>query len=212
MKIIDIETWKRRDHFHMYSQLAFPYLNINANVDITRLKSWTKFNGFSLFSAITYITSRAANQIPELRQRIRGDQVVEHEITRPAFTVLTDDNTFGFSTIDYTEDFRVFNSFVQKGIEEARRNPSIHDEPGRDDMIFLTTVTWVSFTQITHPVPLNPPDSFPRISWGKFFEQGNQVLMPLSLMANHSLVDGLHVGLFFKSVQEMMDETQNYLM
>lgn len=212
MKTIDIQNWKRRDHFHMYNQLSFPYLNINANVDITRLKSWTKSKGFSLFSAITYITSRAANQIPELRQRIRGDQVVEHEITRPAFTVLTDDNTFGFSTIDYTEDFRVFNTFVQEGIEEARRNPSIHDEPCRDDMIFLTTVTWVSFTQITHPVPLNPPDSFPRISWGKFFEQGNQVLMPLSLMANHALVDGLHVGLFFKNVQEMMDEPQKFLM
>lgn len=211
MKIIDIQTWKRRDHYQLYNRLAFPYLNITANVNITRLQPWAKSNGFSLFSAISYITSRAANQIPELRQRIRGDQVVEHETVRPSFTVLTGDDTFGFATIDYAQDFASFNTRILQGIEETRRNPSIHDEPGRDDMMFLTTVTWVSFTQLTHPVPLNPPDSFPRISWGKFFEQGDQVLMPLSLMANHALVDGLHVGLFFESVQQMMDEPQKYL-
>ncbi len=125
--------------------------------------------------------------------------------------MLTGDDTFGFATIDYAQDFATFNSRILQGIEETRHNPSIHDEPGRDDMMFLTTVTWVSFTQLTHPVPLNPPDSFPRISWGKFFEQGDQVLMPLSLMANHALVDGLHVGLFFESVQQMMDEPQKYL-
>ena len=211
MKIIDIQTWKRRDHYQLYNRLAFPYLNITANVNITRLQPWAKSNGFSLFSAISYITSRAANQIPELRQRIRGDQVVEHETVRPSFTVLTGDDTFGFATIDYAQDFDTFNTRILQGIEETRHNPSIHDEPGRDDMMFLTTVTWVSFTQLTHPVPLNPPDSFPRISWGKFFEQGDQVLMPLSLMANHALVDGLHVGLFFESVQQMMDEPQKYL-
>ena len=196
MKIIDLQNWKRRDHYEFYKGLAFPYLNITANVNLTRLVPMTKASGTSLFSALAYITSTAANRIPELRRRIRSDQVVEHEVVRSSFTVLNEDETFGFATIDYAQDFSTFNARILAGIEQSRRNPTIHDEAGRDDMIFLTTITWVSFTQLTHPVPLNPPNSFPRISWGKYFTQTNEILMPLSLMANHALVDGLHVGVY----------------
>ena len=211
MKIIDLATWKRRDHYNLYKGLDFPYLNITANVDITKLLGWSKKLNTSLFSSVAFLTTHIANQIPELRLRIRGEMVVEHEIVHPSFTVLGEDETFGFATIDYSPIFSVFNQNVHDGIEESRKNPTIHDEPGRDDMIFLTTMTWVSFTQITHPVPLNPPDSFPRITWGKYFSQGEQILMPLSLLANHSLVDGLHVGKFFELVQKGMDQPEESL-
>ncbi|MBE0686834.1 MAG: chloramphenicol acetyltransferase, partial [Anaerolineaceae bacterium] len=204
MKIIDLSTWKRRDHYNLYKNLEYPYLNISANVNIDNLYNWSKVHQISLFSCIAYLTSRAANHIPELRMRIRNDEVVEHPMVHPSFTVLTDDETFGFATIRYSAVFSEFHQNVIAGIEATKKNPTIHDEPGRDDMIFLTTMTWVSFTQISHPVPLNPPDSFPRITWGKFFDQGQQRLMPLSLLANHALVDGLHVGKFFELVQEWM--------
>jgi chloramphenicol O-acetyltransferase type A len=58
---------------------------------------------------------------------------------------------------------------------------------------------------------LNPPDSFPRITWGKFFEQGDQRLLPLSLFANHALVDGLHVGRFFEIIKNSMDDPDQFL-
>ena len=210
MKIIDLQTWKRREHYNFYRRLEYPYLNITANVNLSRLIPWVKANDFTLFSALAYVTTRAANGIPELRRRIRGEDVVEHEQVRASFTVLCADETFGFATIDYTADFNEFYQRVKSGIEATRHNPSIHDEAGRDDMIFLTTVTWVSFTQISHPLPLNPSDSFPRISWGKYFQQNQEMLMPLSLLANHALVDGLHVGRFFESVQALMDAPENF--
>ena len=211
MKIIDLETWKRRDHYNLYKKLEYPYLNITANVHINNLYAWAKNNNISLFSCVAYLTTRAANEIPELRLRIRGDQVVEHPMVHPSFTVLTDDETFGFATIQYTPDFSVFCKNIINGIEATKKDPSIHDEPGRDDMVFLSTMPWVSFTQISHPLPLNPPDSFPRITWGKFFDQGDQRLMPLSLSANHALVDGLHTGKFFELVQNWMDQPEHLL-
>jgi chloramphenicol O-acetyltransferase type A len=211
MKIIDLDNWKRRDHFNLYRNLDFPYLNITTNVNITKLFTWSKDNQISMFSCIAYLATRAANSIPELRLRIRGDQVVEHELVHPSFTVLTDDETFGFATIQYSPNFSTFQRNVVKGIAATKQDPSIHDEPGRDDMIFLTTFPWASFTQITHPVSINPPDSFPRITWGKYFEQDNQHLMPLSLFANHALVDGLHVGRFFDFVQNGMNQPEQML-
>lgn len=211
MKFIDIQTWKRRDHFLHFHSLDFPYLNITANVDLTYLLPVIKQRNLSLFTTLAYITTRSANEIPELRQRIRGKQVIEHDLVRPSYTVLTKDDTFGFATIDYTQVFSTFSQRVQTGIEETQVDPSILDEPGRDDMIFLSTITWISFTQISLPLPLNPPDSFPRITWGKHFSQADKVLMPLSLCANHALVDGLHIGRFFEGVQALLDQPQEFL-
>ncbi len=211
MKIIDIENWKRRDHFILYSNLDFPYVNITTNLNITNLYKLAKANQVSLFSSIAYLATRAANSIPELRLRIRGEQVVEHDLVHPSFTVLTDDETFGFATIQYSPDFSTFQQNVTKGIEATKLDPTIHDEPGRDDLIFLTTFPWASFTQVSHPVSINPPDSFPRVTWGKYFDQGDQRLMPLSLFANHALVDGLHVGRFFEFIQTWMNQPEQLL-
>jgi chloramphenicol O-acetyltransferase type A len=211
MKIIDIENWKRRDHFILYRNLDFPYVNITTNLNITNLYKLAKANQVSLFSSIAYLATRAANSIPELRLRIRGEQVVEHDLVHPSFTVLTDDETFGFATIQYSPDFSTFQQNVTKGIEATKLDPTIHDEPGRDDLIFLTTFPWASFTQVSHPVSINPPDSFPRVTWGKYFDQGDQRLMPLSLFANHALVDGLHVGRFFEFIQTWMNQPEQLL-
>ncbi len=211
MKIIDIENWKRRDHFILYRNLDFPYVNITTNLNITNLYKLAKANQVSLFSSIAYLATRAANSIPELRLRIRGEQVVEHDLVHPSFTVLTDDETFGFATIQYSPDFSTFQQNVTKGIEATKLDPTIHDEPGRDDLIFLTTFPWASFTQVSHPVSINPPDSFPRVTWGKYFDQGDQRLMPLSLFANHALVDGLHVGRFFEFIQAWMNQPEQLL-
>jgi len=64
MKIIDLQNWKRRDHYEFYKGLAFPYLNITANINLTKLIPCTKTSGISLFSALAYITSTATNRIP----------------------------------------------------------------------------------------------------------------------------------------------------
>ena len=39
------------------------------------------------------------------------------------------------------------------------------------------------------PTPV-PADSNPRITWGKYAQEGERVTMPVSLLANHALVVG----------------------
>jgi chloramphenicol O-acetyltransferase type A len=57
----------------------------------------------------------------------------------------------------------------------------------------------------------SPVDSVPRISWGKYFEQGRQVMMPLSVQAHHAFVDGRHMGAFFTGLQNHLDRASEIL-
>jgi chloramphenicol O-acetyltransferase type A len=145
-----------------------------------------------------------ANEIPEFRYRIREGEVVEHEIVHPATTILTDEDLFSFCTIEYAEDFSLFASQAAQRIAYVQEHPYVKDEPGEDDLLYLTAIPWVSFTSFMHPLDLNPVDSVPRFAWGKFFEEGEFLKMPLSVQVHHALMDGVHMGGFYAKVQDYL--------
>ncbi len=211
MKTIDLSTWPRQRHFALFREMDVPHFNLCANVDITELYPWVKEQGFSLNTVLVYIFTRAANAVPELRQRIQGEAVVEHEIVHPSFTVLAPGDLFSFCAVDYTPALRAFHVKAEALIRRVQADPTLTDEPGRDDYLFMTSIPWVAFTSIQHPIHLHPADSVPRIAWGKFFAQNERLLLPLSLQAHHALVDGLHAGRFYQGVQQLLAQPEQLL-
>ena len=211
MRIIDMESWSRRKHFELYSALDYPYFALCADVDLTVFHPYVKRRGHSMTVAITYALARASNAIPEFRCRIRGEEVVEHEVVHPSITVLTDEDLFTFCTITYAEHFLEFAERAAARIAYVREHPTLEDEPGHDNLLFMTAIPWVSFTSVVHPVPLEPPDSVPRLAWGKFFEDGEGLKMGLGVQAHHGVVDGLHVGRFYERVQDCFHHPESTL-
>jgi chloramphenicol O-acetyltransferase type A len=63
----------------------------------------------------------------------------------------------------------------------------------------------VSFTGMVHPL-FGSGDSIPRLAWGKFYEEGGRLQMPLNVQVHHALLDGVHVSRFFLSVQEQLSD------
>jgi chloramphenicol O-acetyltransferase type A len=204
MRYIDIENWSRSEHFRVFGAFDHPHFGMCANVDLTAFYPVVKQRGYSINVAIVYVLSRAANAIPEFRYRIRARDVVEHEIVHPGTTILTDEDVFGFATFDYIEDFSEFAARAAERIAHYQEHPTLEDEPGRDDLLFMTAIPWVSFTSFTHPMHLQPADSVPRFAWGKFFEDGESLKMPLDVQGHHALMDGIHVGRFFAEVQDYL--------
>lgn len=211
MKFIDIENWKRKDHFNYFKGLNYPHFNICGNLDITKFYRYIKENESPFFISFLYVSTKTANNIKEFRLRIREDKVVEHETVSPSFTVMTESEVFSFCTVKYIDEFRDFKTNTSKEIEKIKNNVIIEDELGRDDLLYITSIPWVSFTSITHPIQMNPVDSIPRISWGKYFEENGKIMMPLSVQVHHALADGLHVGQYFNLIQEILDNPERYL-
>lgn len=204
MRTIDLETWPRREHFNRFKNMGAPHFNMCANVEITHFYPIIKDRNIKFTLALTYIISKAANDIPEFRYRIRGDEVVEHEIVHPSITILTEGELFSFCTFDYWEDFSSFEASAKKQMAYVRMNPTVEDEPGRDDLLFMTAIPWVSFTSFKHPMPTHDVDSVPRFAWGRFFEEGDILKMPLSVQGHHALMDGLHMGRYYERVQDYL--------
>lgn len=205
MRVIDLSTWPRRRHMEFYSHVAYPHFNLCANVDITALHAAVKERGLSFTTALVYLLARAANGIVEFRCRIRGAQVVEHDVIHPSMTVLTAEELFSFCTMRYTDDFSTFAAHAAEAKARSQAEVILADGPGQDDLLYMTGLPWVAFTGVQHPLHLDPLDSVPRIAWGKFTPAAGRVQMPLAVQAHHGLVDGLHVGRFLERVQGLLD-------
>ncbi len=211
MREIDITTWARREHFQTFGAFHQPHFALCAPMDITAFHRYVQDHGLSFTVAVVFLLARAANAIPEFRQRIRGGTVVEHDVVHPSTTIMTAGELFSFCTIPYEEDFGHFAPRALERITETKVSPTLEDEPGQDDLLFLSAIPWVSFTSFRHPTPASPIDSVPRLVWGKHFEDGDRVMMPVSVQGHHALMDGVHMGKFYAELERLLARPQSVL-
>ena len=211
MQQVNLETWPRREHFALFRTFDHPHFNMCANVDLTAFTPALKQRGVSFTVGIVYVVSRAANAIPEFRYRIQADRVVEHEVVHPSVTILVDKNLFSFCTMNYIENFSEFAVSAAGRIAYVKEHPTLKNEPGQDNLLYITALPWVSFTSFAHPMQLHPADSVPRFAWGKLFTEGMLLKMPLSVQGHHALMDGIHMGRFYEKAQEYFHKPETVL-
>jgi chloramphenicol O-acetyltransferase type A len=211
MRRIDMRTWPRRQHFEFFNTFDNPYFGMCANVDLSKFYPFMKQHGYSNNIGIIYLIARTANTIPEFRFRLREGEVVEHEVVHPASTILSTGNLFNFCTFDYIEDFSTFEARAKMQIARTQQDSALQTKPGQDDLLYMTAIPWVSFTKFMHPMHFHPTDSVPRFAWGKFFNDGDRLLMPLDVQAHHALMDGFHIGQFFEKVQDFFHNPDSVL-
>lgn len=178
LRYLDMETYRRKSHFAYFNSLAYPYVGLTVNVDITEFLKEIKEKGLPFFLSICYCVSRAANGVPEFRQRILKGRIGEFDHCRTSHTVALEDGTYCYCTLDDSLPFEEYLAFGAAAQEEAKKKGSI-------------------YTSLIQPVPM-PADSNPRITWGKYFRQGEQVLLPVSVLCHHALVDGAHIAEFYR--------------
>jgi chloramphenicol O-acetyltransferase type A len=204
MRIIDLASWPHRAAFEIYRHFDYPHFNLTANIEVDEFTAAVKARSASFTIAVVYTLARAANELQPFRLRIHGEQVVEHERVDPSFTVLLEDERFSFCTVEYRSDFQSFSAEAAEHIEQVRRRPTLEDEAGQDNLLFMTSIPWISFTSMQHPIHMHPVDSVPRLGWGRIFKDHGQLRMPLSVQVNHALMDGLHVGRYYELVTALM--------
>jgi chloramphenicol O-acetyltransferase type A len=204
MREVDLRTWPRRRQFELFTAFDHPHFSMCANLELTRFHQHLSSSGVSFTVGFVYAISCAANAVPEFRQRIRGGKVVEHDSVSPSLTILVEDDLFSFCTIPYCESFTDFADKATAMIAHVKKHPTLENEPGRDDLLFMTALPWVSFTSFTHPMQLHPADSIPRFAWGRFFKDGQDLKIPLSVQGHHALMDGIHMAKFYASMENYL--------
>ena len=154
--------------------------------------------------------TRAANSVPEFRRRIHGDGIIEYDWCHGSHTVALPDDTYCYCTLDSRMPFDAYLPCAAEAWERAKAASSIEDGEDADSLLFFSSIPWMSFTSVIQPTP-SPADTNPRITWGKYFRQDGKVLLPLAVLCNHALVDGLHISRFYSALDRELAELTDRL-
>lgn len=198
-KIIDIATWNRKEHFEHFNAFDDPFFGVTVNVDCTRSYQFAKEKGISFSLLILHRIIAAACKVEEFRYRIEGDQIVCYDSLAPEATVGREDHTFSFASFEYDADEQTFIREASAEIERLQRTTGLNKGGVfHPNAIHYSAVPWLTFTDMKHPTNMRSGDSVPKISTGKYFREGERLLLPISITCHHGLMDGYHVAQFIQ--------------
>ena len=205
MKEIDMTNWKRKEHFQFFYRMDYPHYNISFQIDITELLMNIKKMAIPFHDTMIYLSTLSANQFDELKYRIRDGRVVLHEMIHAAFTDMDKgDDNFKMVVTEMKSSLRDFIDAARSKSENQKVYFAFEDLIGRDDLIYYTSIPWISFTHLSHTINFNKNDAVPRIAWGKYFEENGKTLLPYSVQVNHAFIDGVHIARFKEKLEENM--------
>lgn len=153
-----------------------------------------------------WCVNQACNEIPQFRQRIINDSIIEYEYCHTSHTVSKEDETYAYCTLDarmsLDEFIQISLPIHNRSKEEGNIEESAEEA---QSLIFISTLPWISYSSLIQPVPI-PADSNPRVTWGKYKEENGKILLPVSTLCHHALVDGKHLADFYQTLEKKLKE------
>ena len=206
-KKLNLDTWPRKENFEFFSKFEEPFFGTVAPVDCTKAYASAKKQGVPFFLYYLHKTLVAVNAIEAFRYRISNGAIYIHDTINASATLTRDDNTFGFSFMEYHPDLAIFVTDAKVENERVRNTPGLFTRTFEaDNLIHFSALPWIDFTSLSHARSFTFPDSCPKISVGKMTVDGDgKRSMAISVHVHHGLMDGYHVGLFFEALQQAMD-------
>jgi len=207
MKIINVESWKRKEHFEFFSKMESPYFGFTTEVDCTKAYAYAKEKEQSFFATYLHRSMIAVNAVDELKLRILDGKVVLYDTLHAGTTIGRTDGTFGFAFIPFSPDFEVFNAVMKEEIEAVHHSSGLRLNNGElgKDLIRHTTIPWHTFSALLHPTSFNNSESVPKITFGKFSIRDGKKFLPVSVEAHHGLADGIHIAKYLEEFQKQLD-------
>ena len=200
---IDEKSCKRAMHCHVFRNSVEPAFCVTFELDITNFLNKIREKKYSFTFALVYSVSVCANQIEEFRYRFLDGDVVLYDRIDTAFTYLNQD----------TELFKVVNVPLTESLEEyiilatktAEEQQAYFTGPLGNDVFQFSPMPWVTYTHISHTNAGKKDNATPLFDWGKYFQRDGRTLLPFSVQAHHSFIDGLHVGKLADTLQAYLD-------
>ena len=204
-KIIDEKTWERAMHCMVFRNSIEPQFCVTFEADITNFKEKVKNQGLSFTMAMVYAVCKCANEIEEFRYRFLDGKIVLYDRIDTAFTYLNKStNLFKVVNVPFVDDI---NEYCKLAYKIANEQSEYFNGPLGNDVFQCSPMPWVTFTHISHTNSGKKDNATPLFDWGKYYEKNGRIMIPISVQAHHSFVDGIHVGQFVNGLQKYFDIT-----
>ena len=209
--IIDINTWERKENYEFFLGFQNPTISITSEVECAGAKARAKAAGEAFFLHYLYAVLRAVNEIPEFRFRIDAEGRVVYFDHVDMLTPIKVKENGRFFTIrlPWNTDFQTFYTTAKAIINDIDPNGNPYDMEkvgGKDllDVILLSATPDLYFTSLTCTQEHRHGSNYPLMNAGKAILKEGKLVMPIAMTIHHGFIDGHHLSLFYKKVEEFL--------
>lgn len=87
-------------------------------------------------------------------------------------------------------------------IRSEKQTHLFSDDDTSDEVIYFSCTPWFDFTSLTNERNFDNNDTIPRIAWGKYYNNGEQLYLHMSIEINHRTIDGIHIGFLKENIDK----------
>lgn len=212
---IDLQKWPRGQMFWYFTKMAPTGYSLTVNMNVTKLKQCTKSRSLRFFPAYLWLVTKNLNEQVEFKVAEQNGLLGYFDTLTPLYAAFhEDDKTISFMWTEYIDDFTEFH---RRYLDDQRNFGENHGvlcqplTPPPPNAYTVSCLPWVSFNAFSVHSYENKPYYFPSVEAGKFFEAGEELLMPLSMTCHHAATDGYHISRFLEALQKDMDNFEMYV-
>ena len=203
-QVIDEKSWERAMHCMVFRSSVEPAFCVTFEADVTNFLKKVKQQKYSFTLAMVYAVCKCANEIEAFRYRFLDGQVVLFDKIDTAFTYLnTESELFKVVNVQMQENMQ---DYVELAAKTAREQKAYFTGPLGNDVFQCSPMPWITYTHISHTNSGKKDNATPLFDWGRYYEKDERIVMPLSVQAHHSFVDGIHIGKFADRLQKYLNE------
>ena len=209
-KIIDQETYYRKEIFRHFSEDCMCSSSMTARINVTNLVSYSKHTNTKFYINFLYILSKVLNSREDYKMAYlyKTKELICYDIINPRHYVFHEDTEKCMPICTtYTHDYKIFYGNILQDIEQAKKNynynPDVTKYPNCFDASYIS---WISYDSFNIELPDGNLYFAPIINWGRYREENDKLVMPVSIRMNHAIADGYLIANVFRLLQMEIDQ------
>ena len=210
--VVDLSRWARKEHFEAFQTFAQCTFSQTVQLDITTLLKDINTVGWKIYPSIIFLLAKIVNRHPEFRMSVKENDLIIWDAIHPCYTIFND-KTETFSSLWSHYDGNIHHFLKNYSDDVARYKNSISYLPKEDSLenvFFVSANPWVSFTGFNINIANFQNFFAPMFTTGKYYQQGERVLLPFAVQVHHAVCDGFHVARLINELQTMCDDLLRY--
>ncbi len=201
--VVDMAAWKRTVHCQVFREYVEPSYCVTFELDVTHFLGRVRSLGYSFTFSMVYLVTSCAQEIEEFRYRFLDGRVVLYRKINTSFTYL-DEHSDLFKVVNVPMQDNLIDYLAEAG-KRVKAQKQYFTGPLADDVFQFSPMPWLSYTHISHTVSGKKDASTPLFDWGKYTTKNGRWLLPFSVQAHHSFVDGFHIAKLADSIQTRLN-------
>ncbi|WP_373964041.1 type A chloramphenicol O-acetyltransferase [Kosakonia sacchari] len=204
---VDLSRWARKEHFEAFQTFAQCTFSQTVQLDITTLLKHIKAVGWKIYPTLIFLIAKIVNKHTEFRMAIKDNELVIWNDIHPCYTIFHDETeTFSSLWSHYDGNIHHFLDIYSEDVARYGNNLSyLPKEESRENVFFVSANPWVSFTGFNINIANMQNFFAPMFTIGKYYQQGEKILLPLAVQVHHAVCDGFHVSRLINELQTMCD-------